>query len=516
MNEKGSTRELGNVLKSDVVVIGTGIAGLYTALNIHEKYKVTILSKSALETNNSNLAQGGIAACVSSADDFEAHYEDTVKAGAYYNHREHTRILIEEAPMNIEKLLQYGVNLDRDEEGKLLVTQEGGHSKRRVLHARDATGREIIRGLKEEIYRRENIRVHEYVCATQLVTSSKGLVGLSAIGKDGETVIYKSRCIVIATGGIGQVYKNTTNPSVATGDGIAMAYELGVEIRDMEFIQFHPTAMYTETPGQKFLISEAVRGEGAILRNIHGEAFMEKYHELKDLAPRDIVARSIFSEMINTGQSHVYLDITHKGAGFIQDRFPMIYSHCLKEGIDMTKDWIPVAPAEHYIMGGILTDDYGKTNMEGLYACGECACTGVHGANRLASNSLLEGLVFGKRVAVDIHRHLAGKESQGAYSMDFPYLESEGKETNIDLEGLKGRLKDTMNRHVSIIRTEKGLEQAQGEVEKIKKILEENPENSIPYYELKNMTHVALLIIQGALKRKENLGGHYRQENVEG
>jgi L-aspartate oxidase len=516
MNEKVPKRELGNVMECDVIVIGTGIAGLYTALNIDEKYKVTVLSKSALVTNNSNLAQGGIAACVSPADDFEAHYEDTMKAGAYHNHQEHTRILIEEAPMNIEKLLRYGVNLDRDEEGKLLVTREGGHSKRRVLHAKDATGREIIRGLSEEMYRRENIRLYEYVCATQLMTSPKGLVGLLAIQKDGEYVIYQSSCIVIATGGIGQVYKNTTNPSVTTGDGIAMAYEAGVEIRDMEFIQFHPTAMYTDAPGQKFLISEAVRGEGAILRNVHGEAFMEDYHELKDLAPRDIVARSIFAEMIKTRQSHVYLDITHKGAVFIQNRFPTIYGHCLKEGIDMTKEWIPVAPAEHYIMGGILTDDHGRTNIEGLYACGECACTGVHGANRLASNSLLEGLVFGKRVAEDIHLHLERKGSHDTYSIGFSYLEGGVKEKGIDLEGLKGRLKEAMDRHVSIIRTERGLEQALGEVEKIKEILEGNPENSIPYHELKNMTNVASLIIQGALKRKENLGGHYRQENAEG
>ncbi|MFT9494250.1 L-aspartate oxidase [Anaerosolibacter sp.] len=516
MKDKVQTEKLGNVVRSDVIVIGTGIAGLYTALNINDNYRVTVLTKTALEMNNSNLAQGGIAACVSPTDDFEAHYEDTMKAGAYHNHREHTRLLIEEAPVNIEKLLQYGVDFDRDEEGKLLVTREGGHSKRRVLHAKDATGREIIRGLGEEIHRRRNIQVQEYVWATRLTMSPKGLIGIAAINKDEEQIIYQAHCIVFATGGVGQIYKNTTNPSVATGDGIAMAYEAGAEIQDMEFIQFHPTAMYTDTPGQKFLISEAVRGEGAILRNIHGEAFMEKYHELKDLAPRDIVARSIFAEMIKTDQPHVYLDITHKGEEFIRHRFPTIYSHCLKEGIDMTKEWIPVAPAEHYIMGGILTDKYGRTNIEGLYACGECACTGVHGANRLASNSLLEGLVFGKRVAEDINEKLKQYKPKEAVSIGWMGKGEEKAKAKEELSVLKNRLKDTMDRHVSIIRTEKGLKQAQKEVNKMKEVLEENRENSIPYYELKNMITVALLIIEDALKRKESLGGHYRQDEMEG
>jgi L-aspartate oxidase len=514
MKDKVQTANRVNAVQSDVVVIGTGIAGLYTALNINENYRVTVLTKTALEINNSNLAQGGIAACVSPGDDFEAHYRDTMRAGAYHNHREHTRILIEEAPENIERLLQYGVELDRDEEGKLLVTREGGHSKRRVLHAKDATGREIIRGLGEEIHRRRNVQVHEHAWTTRLVISPKGLTGVAAINKDGKQAIYQARYIVLATGGVGQIYKNTTNPWVATGDGIAMAYEAGAEIHDMEFIQFHPTAMYTDTPGQKFLISEAVRGEGAILRNVHGEAFMEKYHELKDLAPRDIVARSIFAEIIKTDQPHVYLDITHKDEAFIRHRFPTIYSHCLKEGIDMTKEWIPVAPAEHYIMGGVHTDDHGRTNIEGLYACGECACTGVHGANRLASNSLLEGLVFGKRVAEDINEKLTKSSPSEAISIGWIGVEIGKKEEELSV--LKNKLKDIMDRHVSIIRTEEGLKQAQNEVKRIKEILEENRENAIPYYELKNMIIVALLIIEDALRRKESLGGHFRQDEREG
>ncbi|KXG73688.1 L-aspartate oxidase [Thermotalea metallivorans] len=509
------TKHIGKIIDSDVIVIGTGIAGLYTALNIDEKYKVLLMSKAALDTNNSNLAQGGIAACVGPEDDFEAHYEDTLRAGAYYNHRENTRILIEEAPMHIEKLLKFGVHLDRDEHGKLLATREGGHSKRRVLHAKDATGKEIIRGLGEAVRKRNNIRVEENIFVIDILTEENKVLGVLAVKKWGEKAVYKGRAVVLATGGIGQIYKNTTNPLVATGDGIAMAYRGGVKVKDMEFIQFHPTAMYTDKPGQKFLISEAVRGEGAILRNVYREAFMEKYHPLKDLAPRDIVSRSIFTEMIRTEKPYVYLDITHKSAEFIRHRFPTIYERCLAEGIDMTKEWIPVAPAEHYVMGGIETDASGRTNIRGLYACGECACTGVHGANRLASNSLLEGLVFGGRVAEDIHGHMENAKPE---SLLISHIKKAGgnKNTIIDLEEIKGRLKNTMDQHVSIIRSEEGLKKAWREIEDIKAMLRMQEEESIPYYELLNMTTVALLIIEGALKRKDSLGGHYRLEKMEG
>ncbi|QEK10912.1 L-aspartate oxidase [Crassaminicella thermophila] len=491
----------------DVVVIGTGVAGLFTALNIDHKYRVIIISKTELDENNSNLAQGGIAACIDDQDDFQSHYEDTIRAGAYYNREEATKILIEEAPKNIEKLLAYGTNLDRDEKGRLKATREGGHSKRRVLHAKDATGREIIRALAKEVRGRGNIDIQENVFAIDIITNQNAICGVLALDEKEQKVIYRTKAVVLATGGVGQVYKNTTNPSVTTGDGIAMAYRAGANIKDMEFIQFHPTAMYDKEYGQKFLISEAVRGEGAILRNADGEAFMKKYHKMADLAPRDIVARSIFIEKVKTGKPYVYLDITHKDAEFIKNRFPTIYKKCLEKGIDMTKEYIPVSPVQHYIMGGIYTDTNGKTNIKGLYACGECACTGVHGANRLASNSLLEGIVFGNRVVTALNDYVA-KAVIRALPM-LPMIKYENKYEKINLYKVKERLQDIMDEYVSIVRNEKGLKYALKEVEKMYQALLRD-KISVKYYECINMCIVGMLIIKAALKRKESLGAHYR------
>ncbi|PAB56916.1 L-aspartate oxidase [Anaeromicrobium sediminis] len=490
----------------DVIVLGTGVAGLFTALNINDKYKVKVLSKGELEDNNSNLAQGGIAACVHPQDDFKCHYEDTLRAGAYYNRVETTKILIEEAPENIQKLLDYGTDFDRDENENLKVTREGGHTKRRVLHAKDATGREVIRALKEEAKCRENIQIQEHVFAVDIITNENAVCGILTLNEKGQKAIYQSKAVVLATGGVGQVYKNTTNSSVATGDGIAMAYRAGTVISDMEFIQFHPTAMYSEKWGQKFLISEAVRGEGAILRNTNGEAFMKKYDKMADLAPRDIVARSIFTEKVKTGKPYVYLDITHKDPDFVKNRFPTIYKKCLEQGIDITKEYIPVSPVQHYIMGGIYTDEYGKTNIKGLYACGECSCTGVHGANRLASNSLLEGIVFGNRVIQSLNGYIEQVEIRplpiGPMSLykDDKYL---------DIKQIKEKIQNIMDEHVSILRNEKGLRYALKETEKIYcSLLGEK--TSVEYYESMNICTVAVLIIEAALKRRESLGAHYR------
>ncbi|MFZ5965549.1 MAG: L-aspartate oxidase [Bacillota bacterium] len=494
----------------DVLVIGSGIAGLYTALNIDPIYRVMIVTKTSLDAGSSSLAQGGIAACVDPADDFHSHYEDTIKAGAYYNQEKSTEIMIMEAPANIHRLLEYGTNLDKDEQGKLKVTREGGHSKRRVLHAKDATGREVIRALIQEVGKRKNIEVNENTFAIDLIIDRGQCRGMKAVDNQGKLHVFESRMTVMATGGIGQVYKNTTNPQEATGDGIAMAYRAGAKVSDMEFVQFHPTAMYTAKPGQRFLISEAVRGEGAVLRNIHGEAFMEKVHPLKDLAPRDIVARSIFSEMANTNHPCVYLDITHKAPEYIQTRFPMIYGRCLEESIDMTREWVPVAPAEHYIMGGIETDENGKTTMAGIYACGECARTGVHGANRLASNSLLEGLVFGNRGAQSINLELNEmKDQQPETRLEYKI---EKCYSSIEIEEMKSRLRNIMDKYVSIIRNEEGLKQAAREIDEIKRIILHKKYSGISYYELLNMINVAALIVEAALKRKESLGAHYRDD----
>jgi len=513
-----SSFDMGALRKEDydVLVVGTGIAGLFAALNISHEYRVLLITKDRLEKNNSNLAQGGIAACID-PQDFEAHYEDTLRAGSYHNEKDATHVMIEEAPISIEKLMEYGVNLDRDSSGRLMVTREGGHSKRRVLHVKDATGREIIRALGEEIRKRPNIILQEKIFAIDILTDQDRCIGILALNEKGEKLVFKSNAVVISSGGIGQVYKNSTNPEVATGDGIAMAFRAGAKIEDMEFIQFHPTALYTPEPGQKFLISEAVRGEGAILRNIHGEAFMEKIHEMKDLAPRDIVARNIFNQIEKTKTPYVYLDITHKGREFIMERFPTIYKRCLSEGIDMTKEYIPVAPAEHYVMGGIGTDLDGETGITGLYACGECARTGVHGANRLASNSLLEGAVFGHRTALSINKNLY----QGLYGSPDVIINHKTKnilrsDHSTDYDSLRDSLVSAMEEYVSIIRSEEGLLKAKKETESIMNTLIGNPRESIPYFELMNMVTVALLIIKAALKRKESLGAHYRIDDMEG
>ncbi|QXM07067.1 L-aspartate oxidase [Crassaminicella indica] len=498
-----------NMKKScDVVIVGTGIAGLFTALNIDAKKRVIVLSKTRLDNNNSNLAQGGIAACVDKDDDFKSHYEDTLRAGAYYNRKETTKILIQEAPKNIKKLLEYGTNFDQDENGYLRVTREGGHSKRRILHVKDATGREVIRSLGEVIKNRKNIHVYENVFAIDVITNKNTVCGVLAINEHGERIIYKSKAVVLATGGVGQIYKNTTNPAVTTGDGIAMAYRAGCVIDDMEFIQFHPTAMYSEKNGQKFLISEAVRGEGAILRNVKGEAFMKKYHKMADLAPRDIVTRSIFTEKMLHNTPYVYLDITHKSPSFIKNRFPTIYERCLEEGIDMTKEYIPVSPVQHYIMGGIHIDIDGKTNIEGLYACGECACTGVHGANRLASNSLLEGLVFGNRVALSLNHYISNTDERYLpVAANVQYKDCK----EVDLENIKEKLQNTMDEYASIVRNQNGLKYALKEIERLSSQLLGCKE-SIKYYECMNMCIVSMLIIKAALKRKESLGAHYRTD----
>ncbi|WP_053955388.1 L-aspartate oxidase [Inediibacterium massiliense] len=508
MNNKifGSVEEDPKKEICDVLILGTGVSGLYSSLNIDSKYQIILISKTTLDQNNSSLAQGGIAACIDEHDDFFSHYEDTLRAGAYYNREETTKVLIKEAPNNIEKLLEYGVMFDRDEFGHLKVTKEGGHSKRRIVHVKDATGKEVIRALGEEVKKRKNIKLYENTFAVKLFTYEGKVCGVLAI-KDNQKVIYQSKVVILATGGAGQVYKNTTNPHTATGDGIAMAVNVGAKIKDMEFIQFHPTALYDQYHDQKFLISEAVRGEGAILRNIKGEAFMKKYHPMKDLAPRDIVARSIFIEKEKTKKSHVYLDITHKSSDFIKERFPTIYNRCLEDGIDMTKEYIPVSPVQHYTMGGIDTDVNGKTNIDRLYACGECACSGVHGANRLASNSLLEGIVFGKRVADHIHKTID--------SLDLLpiHIEQEQKgcriKNNIDTQKIKERIKKMMDAKVFIMRNEKDLLYAHKEIEKIENIIKDQT-STIDEYECMNLCIVAKLIIDASLKRTKSIGAHYR------
>lgn len=494
----------------DVIIVGTGIAGLYTALQLNNKHRVILITKDKTSENNSNLAQGGIAACISKEDDMELHIEDTMRAGSYYNDREAVRILVSEAPENIEMLIELGSNFDRDEKGNLMVTREGGHSKRRVLHSKDQTGKEIIRALAKEVEERENIKVFEETFVIDLLTNRNKCFGMLVKDNRGTYALY-AKATVIAAGGIGQVYRNTTNSKPITGDGIAMAYRAGVKIVDMEFVQFHPTAFYSEKDRKRFLISEAVRGEGAVLRNSKGEAFMKKYHTLRDLAPRDIVAKAILIEMKNDNEKKVYLDITNRDEEYVKNRFPYIYAECLNRGIDITKDYIPVCPVQHYIMGGIETDYNGKTNIEGLYSCGEAASLGVHGANRLASNSLLDGIVFGNRVAKDINDNMT---SENMYEPRLVY-KRDREEAECNLKDIREEIQDVMSKYVSIFRRYEELKKAYRIVIDVIDKLYRFDEDSKEYYECINIATIAYIIIESALKRKESLGSHIMIESME-
>jgi L-aspartate oxidase len=501
----------------DVVIVGTGVAGLFTAMNIDEQYKVIILSKDEMTKSSSSLAQGGVAACMDTSEDNPVlHYEDTLKAGDYYNNPETTRVLVEDAPKCIDKLITYGVNFDRDKNGKFELAREGGHSRRRILHWKDATGKEIVQSLQHAVKKKKNIDIQEHVFAVDILKVQEKAIGIFAFNEAGEKVIYQSKAVVLATGGIGQIYKHTTNPSTATGDGIAMGYRAGAKVSDMEFVQFHPTALYTPHSGQKFLISEAVRGEGALLRNIYGDTFMEKYHERQELAPRDIVSRSIFTEMRSTKSSYVYLDITHKDAEFIIDRFPTIYKKCLENGIDMTKEWIPVAPTEHYMMGGVATDIDGQTTIDRLYSCGECVCTGVHGANRLASNSLLEGIVFGDRIASSINTKICTWEMIQLPAISCIKNADKTIQSDDFFEEIKSEIQDTMNDCASIIRSEEKLRIGLKKMQKLYKLFKKNAQESFSYFECMNICINGMLIIEGALQRKESIGAHYRIDGKRG
>lgn len=494
----------------DVVILGGGLAGIYTALNIDSDLKVLILVKDKIEKGSSNLAQGGIAAEVEFDENkIEEHYQDTLRAGSYLNNEEATRILVNEAGKNIKNLMSIGVNFDKDSDGTLIKTLEGGHRSRRILHAGgDATGARVMADLRETLAKRENIDVFEEEMAFEILKHNNKAIGLVSINQQNEPIIIYSNRIVIATGGVGGIYKNSTNEKFACGDGIALAYRAGIEIKNMEFVQFHPTGLYEEDKqGQRFLISEAVRGEGAILKNIEGERFMAKYDkERMELAPRDVVSQSIYREMFDTWSDHVYLDITHKDKEFLMKRFPTIYEKCLSIGVDMSKDLIPVAPIEHFLCGGINTDTFGHTTLKNVYAVGECANTGVHGANRLASNSLLECIVFGKRVADEINSEKAlvkGKKDIEDIKLNLKFVKYNFKSIRVEI-------REIMDKYVSIVRTTEGLEIAKNILEKHYKNLLKISVMSRYYYETLNMLTCALLIVNAAIRRKDSIGCHFR------
>ncbi|MDF2532981.1 MAG: nadB [Clostridia bacterium] len=490
----------------DVIIVGSGVAGLYSAINLDKSKKVFIISKESMDENNSYLAQGGIAAAVGEGDLPEYHFEDTIKAGAGQCDNEAVSILVEQAPGDVENLCNIGTNFDRNPDGTLTTTREGGHRRFRIIHALgDATGRELVDSLLRECRRRDNITIIENCFAMDIATVKGRYAGL-LVQHENEYKFVMSKAIIFASGGIGQVYKNTTNATVITGDGIAMTYRAGAELTDMEFVQFHPTAMYSENVEEnKFLISEAVRGEGGILRNTEGKRFMPEYHEMAEVAPRDIVARAIFAEMKKTQSNFVYLDVTHKEPEHIKKRFPNIYGHCLEKGIDITKQFIPVCPVQHYFMGGIKTDLWGRTNIQGVYACGEAANTGVHGANRLASNSLLEGLVFGRRCAEEINATINQMKAA------MPDIVNERHATaTVDAEAIKESIKKLMNDHAGIERNEKDMTMALSQINEFIEQLENSSLEMAAAMETINIAYIAALILKSAIRRKESVGSHYR------
>lgn len=497
----------------DVLVIGAGIAGLYTALHIDENYSCCILTKESVEISNSWLAQGGIAAAISTDDTPKLHYDDTLIAGAGLCDPSAVKVLVEEGPGDIRTLVSMNVPFDLNDEGFLQITREGGHRKRRVVHAGgDATGRETVKSLARLVATRSNVSFMGHSFFVDILTGDGGAAGALIIGPDGLYHIIDCPNVVIATGGIGQVYLTSTNPSVATGDGLAAAMRAGANLTGIEFIQFHPTGLWDPNcRGRSFLISEAVRGEGGLLKNAAGERFMLGKHELNELAPRDIVARAIVREMERTGDDHVYVDITAQSREYLSHRFPTIYNECLSRDIDISRDWIPVCPVQHYLIGGISTDLCARTSIPGLYACGEAAATGVHGANRLASNSMLECLVFGRLAAQDINARIeagAGPAGTPASVPSLPAL----PEPESDFSALREEIQTLMNEYGSVIRNRQGLETALKRISEIRALLEKSFFPGREYVEILNIATLACAILEAALARKESVGAHYRED----
>ncbi len=483
----------------DYIVLGSGVAGLRAAIELARHGRVAVLTKDRLDESNTEYAQGGVAVALSDDDEISLHVEDTLKAGAGLCDEKAVRVLVEEGPRYITELIEWGAQFDR-EGGALAFTQEAAHSRRRILHARgDSTGREIVRALIAHAKKNPNIQLIAHAATIGLIVEEDRCIGVRFIDPD-ESLRREmyGRAVVLATGGAGQVFAQTTNPSIATGDGMAMAYAAGALMCDLEFAQFHPTALaLPDAP--RFLLSEALRGEGAILRNHEGEAFAQRYDERGELAPRDVVARAIVAEMERTGKQWMYLDLTHLKADFLRARFPKIFETCLRYGLDLTKDRLPVSPAAHYVMGGVKTDTRGRTTLEGLYAAGEVAGAGVHGANRLASNSLLEGLVFGARAGA-----AALEDSMPAPNKtQFDPVEFDLSEWRLDPR-TKSRVQELMWRKVGLIRRADDLRSA---VEECDRMVEEKVNERT-----KNFVILAKLMAEAALWREESRGGHYRED----
>lgn len=517
---------------TDFLVIGSGIAGLFFSIKASKYGEVYLITKKERSESNTNYAQGGIACVLNKSDSFEAHINDTLNAGAGLCHRDVVEMVVKEGPERIKDLIELGTKFTpapENDENYFDLGKEGGHSARRILHAGDFTGREIEKALLEQIKDIPNIKVLENHLAIDLLIESK--IKKATLQKDrclgayildettSEVKTFVSKFTILATGGGGQVYLHTTNPSIATGDGVAMAYRAGAKIMNMEFFQFHPTALYQSEGERSFLISEAVRGEGGVLRLPDGTPFMERYHPLKDLAPRDIVARAIDAEMKRLGLKHVYLDITHLDGEFIKSRFPQIYEHCKTLGIDITKEYIPVVPSAHYMCGGVMTNKKGESSISNLYAIGEVAATGLHGANRLASNSLLEAIVFAHKASEDCYEKLKSAELISQWEISpWKYYGTIDPEEMIVIKHNWDEIKRFMWNYVGIVRTDKRLERAKRRIELLKDEIREYYHNfklTPSLIELRNLATLADLIITSAALRKESRGLHYNLDYPE-
>jgi L-aspartate oxidase len=502
------------MIQTNYLIIGSGVAGLTFAVKIAERFpdkKVTIVTKANENESNTRYAQGGIAIVTDKIEDsYEKHIQDTLICGDGLCDESVVEMVITEGPKRLKELIEWGAKFDKNTEGTLDLGKEGGHSENRVVHHKDQTGQEIQRAILSQVHQKENITVLDYHLAIELITENNRCLGAYVLDqKTKEVLTFQSEFTLLATGGIGHLYGHTTNPVIATGDGIAMAYRAHAVIKEMEFIQFHPTALYDASTGTSFLISEAVRGFGAYLRTKKGHRFMPDYDSRGDLASRDIVSQSIDLELKKTGDECVYLDCTHLDLDGFKKHFPMIYERCKSVGIDIAKDWIPVVPAQHYLCGGIVVDKNGKTSVANLFACGECSRTGLHGANRLASNSLLEALVYSDK----IYHYLADTSSEknqfiGTVS---DWKVTEKPEINPDyVARTKAELQLLMRQNAGIVRNDADLLKAKENLSHWKNEVEEKIQNynvNAELYELQNMIAIGILIVQQSIDRKENRGG---------
>jgi L-aspartate oxidase len=511
-------------IHTDFLVLGTGIAGLSFAIKAARLGTVAVVTKKDKTDSNTNMAQGGIAVVQDAADRFDYHIQDTLVCGGGLCNEEVVRFVVTEGPERIRELVEWGVEFTRSatDPSRFDLGREGGHSQRRVLHAKDLTGREIERALQDKAGREKNIRIFENHIAIDLIMRSSALgqkrgQGDRCLGAyvldipRREVHTFRARFVMLATGGAGKVYLITTNPDIATADGIAMAYRAGAKIANMEFIQFHPTCLF-HPDAKSFLISEAVRGEGGTLKLKSGETFMERYHPMKSLAPRDVVAKAIDTELKKSGDDCVLLDITHREPDFLVSRFPNIHEKCLEFGIDITREPIPVVPAEHYLCGGVMVNVHGETNIDRLLACGEVSCTGLHGANRLASNSLLEAIVFAHRSSERVAALLPAAEEE---AIPIPPWDPRGateSDESIVVSHNWDEIRLCMWNYVGIVRSDKRLERAQRRIDLINREIDEYYRHFIvtrDLLELRNIAVAAKLIVACARMRKESRGLHY-------